>query len=71
MLGCVAGRSLRWISLRWISFSLERLGLSEGSSSTGRAPVSKTGGWGFESLLPCVLVGSDGISDGAAGIIGV
>jgi hypothetical protein len=19
----------------------------------GRAPVSKTGGWGFESLLPC------------------
>ena len=25
----------------------------EGSSSTGRAPVSKTGGWGFESLLPC------------------
>ena len=28
---------------------------SEGSSSTGRAPVSKTGGWGFESLLPCSL----------------
>ena len=27
----------------------------EGSSSTGRAPVSKTGGWGFESLLPCSL----------------
>ena len=26
---------------------------SEGSSSIGRAPVSKTGGWGFESLLPC------------------
>ncbi len=26
----------------------------EGSSSTGRAPVSKTGGWGFKSLLPCV-----------------
>jgi hypothetical protein len=26
---------------------------TEGSSSTGRAPVSKTGGWGFESLLPC------------------
>ena len=25
----------------------------EGSSSIGRAPVSKTGGWGFESLLPC------------------
>ena len=25
----------------------------EGSSSICRAPVSKTGGWGFESLLPC------------------
>jgi preprotein translocase subunit SecE len=24
-----------------------------GSSSTGRAAVSKTAGWGFESLLPC------------------
>jgi preprotein translocase subunit SecE len=29
---------------------------AKGSSSTGRAPVSKTGGWGFESLLPCVIV---------------
>ena len=28
----------------------------EGSSSIGRAPVSKTGGWGFESLLPCSLL---------------
>ncbi len=26
---------------------------SKGRSSTGRAPVSKTGGWGFESLRPC------------------
>jgi hypothetical protein len=26
---------------------------TEGSSSTGRAPVSKTEGWGFKSLLPC------------------
>jgi hypothetical protein len=26
-----------------------------GSSSIGRAPVSKTGGWGFDSLLPCFL----------------
>jgi hypothetical protein len=26
---------------------------SNGSSSIGRAPVSKTGGWGFDSLLPC------------------
>jgi hypothetical protein len=24
-----------------------------GRSSTGRAPVSKTGGWGFDSLRPC------------------
>ncbi len=30
-----------------------RWGCSEGSSSIGRVPVSKTGGWGFESLLPC------------------
>ena len=29
------------------------LKLLKGSSSTGRAPVSKTGGWGFKSLLPC------------------
>ena len=28
-------------------------GAAEGSGSIGRAPVSKTGGWGFESLLPC------------------
>ena len=27
----------------------------KGSSSIGRAPVSKTGGWGFKSLLPCSL----------------
>ena len=26
---------------------------TSGRSSTGRAPVSKTGGWGFESLRPC------------------
>ncbi len=26
---------------------------ASGRSSTGRAPVSKTGGWGFESLRPC------------------
>jgi hypothetical protein len=38
----------------WPEPSTEKAGaLSEGSSSTGRAPVSKTGGWGFESLLPC------------------
>ena len=28
-------------------------GATQGRSSTGRAPVSKTGGWGFESLRPC------------------
>src|SRR3712207_7686444 len=26
---------------------------SEGTSSTGRASVSKTEGWGFKSLVPC------------------
>ena len=26
---------------------------TEARSSTGRAPVSKTGGWGFESLRAC------------------
>ena len=30
---------------------------AEGRSSTGRAPVSKTGGWGFKSLRPCEPVG--------------
>ena len=29
---------------------------TEGSSSIGRVPVSKTGGWGFKSLLPCAVV---------------
>src|SRR5438874_7999270 len=41
----------------------ERVGESEGrspsveedSSSIGRAPVSKTGGWGFDSLLSCQI----------------
>src|SRR5438874_4609631 len=28
---------------------------TQGSSSTGRAPVSKTGGCRFESCLPCLL----------------
>ena len=26
-----------------------------GSGSIGRAPDSKSGGWGFESLLPCLI----------------
>ncbi len=26
---------------------------TQGSSSNGRAPDSKSDGWGFESLLPC------------------
>jgi hypothetical protein len=29
----------------------------KGNSSTGRASVSKTEGWGFKSLLPCWEVG--------------
>jgi hypothetical protein len=29
--------------------------VAKGSSSIGRVPVSKTGGWGFKSLLPCTL----------------
>ena len=29
--------------------------LAQASSSIGRAPVSKTGGWGFDSLLACQL----------------
>ena len=29
---------------------------TKGSSSIGRAAVSKTAGWGFESLLPCEAV---------------
>ena len=28
----------------------------KGSSSIGRVPVSKTGCWGFESLLPCQFI---------------
>src|SRR5436189_4918674 len=31
----------------------DRAGESKGRSSIGRAPVSKTGGWGFKSLRPC------------------
>ena len=30
------------------------------SSSIGRAPVSKTGGWGFDSLLSCHIGQFDG-----------
>ena len=37
--------------------------LTEGSSSAGRAPVSKTGGRGFESLLPCSARNPDGATD--------
>jgi preprotein translocase SecE subunit len=28
--------------------------IAEGTSSTGRASVSKTEGWGFKSLVPCI-----------------
>ena len=30
--------------------------LSRGVAQSARAPVSKTGGWGFESLRPCQAV---------------
>ncbi len=41
-------------SVAWACPRLDRgILTTEGSSSTGRAPVSKTGGWGFDSLLPC------------------
>ena len=50
VLACPRTRGLR--APGWsIPGTVRRL---EGSSSIGRVPVSKTGGWGFESLLPCV-----------------
>ncbi len=37
----------------------QALGLvAKGSGSIGRASVSKTEGWGFESLLPCSKISS-------------
>ena len=39
-----------------------------GSSSIGRAAVSKTAGWGFKSSLPCLVLGAEaGFSFGVAG----
>lgn len=35
------------------SAQLNDISTASGRSSTGRAPVSKTGGWGFDSLRPC------------------
>ena len=49
-------RSGRLVSCRRIRPPTPTLGRrsgTQGSGSIGRAPVSKTGGWGFESLLPC------------------
>ena len=42
--------------------ALARRGLvrTQGRSSTGRALVSKTSGWGFESLRPCSIGRNDG-----------
>ncbi len=34
-------------------FAMPHPGSAEGTSSTGRASVSKTEGWGFKSLVPC------------------
>src|SRR4051812_3033577 len=41
--------------------------LMKDSSSIGRAPVSKTGGWGFDSLLSCHSRHDEGVSGVAAG----
>src|SRR4029453_10110417 len=38
---------------RWALGSGSGHPLPKASSSIGRVPVSKTGGWGFESLLAC------------------
>ena len=40
---------------------------SEGTSSTGRASVSKTEGWGFKSLVPCKTAHRRGRPSGSAG----
>ena len=40
-------------SVRRSALSCSARTAPKGSSSIGRAPVSKTGGWGFDSLLPC------------------
>ena len=48
-----AWRIRRAAGVRWRPATPERTTTSKGSSSTGRAAVSKTAGWGFESLLPC------------------
>ena len=53
-----SGRRSRGSVSLWRTAALASLGSgspAEGSSSIGRAPVSKTGGWGFESLLPCSI----------------
>ena len=39
-------------SVRWRATTPARRAVAQ----IGRAPVSKTGGWGFESLLPCSLL---------------
>ena len=48
---CARSKPLRTLPARAVTGSWP----PKGSSSTGRAPVSKTGGWGFESLLPCSI----------------
>jgi hypothetical protein len=36
---------------------------AKGTSSTGRASVSKTEGWGFKSLVPCKVDDEVGIDE--------
>jgi len=40
-----------WRSTRWPVHA--RTGRHRAVAQLARVPVSKTGGWGFESLLPC------------------
>jgi preprotein translocase SecE subunit len=40
-----------------LAISHDRRQSAKASSSIGRAPVSKTGGWGFDSLLACQSIG--------------
>ena len=38
--------------LRHVGWTISQI-TAKGTSSTGRASVSKTEGWGFKSLVPC------------------
>ena len=42
-----------WPARHGLAPACARREAAEGTSSTGRASVSKTEGWGFKSLVPC------------------